>query len=84
MIALSPRTRSLLGGVFLIAFAVFIIGPLVVLALWSFAQQWFWPSLLPSSFTMRWYGWAATVPNVFRSLQMSLFLENNINKKGGV
>lgn len=74
MIALSPQTRTLLGGAFLIAFAIFIIGPLVVLALWSFAQQWFWPSLLPSSFTLRWYGWAATVPNVFRSLQMSLFV----------
>ena len=64
--------RSLLGGVFLILFGGFIVGPLVVLALWSFAQQWFWPSLLPSAFTLRWYEWAATVPNVLRSLQMSL------------
>jgi len=66
--------RSLLGGVFLILFAGFIVGPLIVLALWSFAQQWFWPSLLPSAFTLRWYEWAATVPNVFRSLQMSLIV----------
>ena len=71
---LSPLLRSLLGGAFLILFAGFIIGPLIVLALWSFAQQWFWPSLLPSAFTLRWYEWAATVPNVFRSLQMSLIV----------
>ena len=66
--------RSLLGGVFLVLFAGFIVGPLIVLALWSFAQQWFWPSLLPSAFTLRWYEWAATVPNIFRSLQMSLLV----------
>jgi len=71
---LSPLARSLLGGVFLVLFAGFIVGPLIVLALWSFAQQWFWPSLLPSAFTLRWYEWAATVPNVFRSLQMSLIV----------
>lgn len=74
MLHLPPLARSLLGGAFLVVFAGFIIGPLIVLALWSFAQQWFWPSLLPSAFTLRWYGWAATVPNVFRSLQMSLIV----------
>jgi putative spermidine/putrescine transport system permease protein len=71
---LSPLLRTLLGGAFLILFAGFIIGPLLVLAIWSFAQQWFWPSLLPSAFTLRWYEWAMTVPNVFRSLQVSLIV----------
>ena len=71
---LTPMVRSLLGGAFLVLFAGFILGPLIVLALWSFAHQWFWPSLLPSAFTLRWYQWAATVPNIFRSLQMSLLV----------
>ena len=57
---------TLLQGAFVAVFAGFIIGPLVVLALWSVAQQWFWPSLLPTSFTLRWFAWAVTVPNVFR------------------
>ncbi len=70
----SPFLRSLLGSIFLIVFTTFIIGPLLVLAIWSFAQHWFWPSLLPTSFTLRWYEWAATVPNVFRSLQVSLIV----------
>jgi putative spermidine/putrescine transport system permease protein len=74
MVALSNQIRPILHGAFLAAFAVFILGPLTVLALWSFAQQWFWPSLWPTSFTFRWYQWAATVPNVFRSLQMSLIV----------
>jgi putative spermidine/putrescine transport system permease protein len=71
---LTPMVRSLLRGAFLVLFAGFILGPLIVLALWSFAHQWFWPSLLPSAFTLRWYQWAATVPNIFRSLQMSLLV----------
>ena len=29
---------------------------------------------MPSAFTLRWYQWAATVPNIFRSLQMSLLV----------
>jgi putative spermidine/putrescine transport system permease protein len=70
----SPILRSALNTAFLVLFASFIIGPLVVLALWSVAQQWFWPSLLPSAYTFRWYEWAATTPNVFRSLQMSLIV----------
>lgn len=57
-----------------VLFAGFILGPLLVLALWSVAQQWFWPSLLPSAFTTRWYEWAITVPNVFRSLRTSLLV----------
>jgi putative spermidine/putrescine transport system permease protein len=71
---LTPTVRSLLRGGFLVLFAGFILGPLIVLALWSFANQWFWPSLLPSAFTLRWYQWAATTPNIFRSLQMSLLV----------
>jgi putative spermidine/putrescine transport system permease protein len=63
---------AVLRAAFLVVFAGFILGPLLVLVLWSFAQQWFWPSLWPTAFTLRWYEWAATVPNVFRSLQVSL------------
>lgn len=59
---------------FVAIFVCFIVGPLVVLFLWSIAQQWFWPSLLPSAFTLRWYGWALVVPNVFHSLQMSVLV----------
>jgi ABC-type spermidine/putrescine transport system permease subunit II len=54
MSQLTPMVRSLLRGAFLVLFAGFILGPLIVLALWSLAHQWFWPSLLPSAFTLRW------------------------------
>lgn len=65
---------SLLSGAFLLAFAALILGPVLVLALWSLAQQWFWPQLWPASFTLRWYEWARTVPNVLHALRMSLIV----------
>ena len=64
--------RSLVASLALGLLAIFVLGPLLVLAIWSFAQTWFWPSLMPTGFTLRWYAWAMTVPNVLRSLQMSL------------
>ena len=70
-----PRLiRRSAAGIAVALFAGFIFGPLLVLALWSIAQQWFWPALLPSAFTLRWYTWAMVVPNVFHALQMSLLV----------
>jgi putative spermidine/putrescine transport system permease protein len=63
-----------LSGVFVAVFTALILGPLVVLAFWSVAQQWFWPQLWPGAFTLRWYAWAVTVPNVLHALQMSLIV----------
>jgi putative spermidine/putrescine transport system permease protein len=62
------RLRPLL----LVLLAAFIAGPFLELLLWSFARQWFWPSLLPSALTLRWYGWATFVPGVLHALRMSL------------
>ena len=66
--------RRPLSWAFVCLFACFIIGPLVVLFLWSIAQTWFWPNILPSAYTLRWYRWAIEVPNVFHSLQISLLV----------
>lgn len=66
--------RRALSWGFVALFAGFILGPLIVLALWSVSQQWFWPSILPTAFTLRWYQWAIEVPNVLRSLKTSLLV----------
>lgn len=34
---------------------LFILGPLAALALWAFAQSWFYPSALPSAWTLSWW-----------------------------
>jgi len=59
---------------FTTVFAGFILGPFAVLLLWSVAQSWFWPSPLPTAFTLRWYMWATVVPGILRSLRMSLIV----------
>jgi putative spermidine/putrescine transport system permease protein len=66
--------RVVLRVGFLAVFASLILGPLLVLALWSLAQQWFWPNILPAALTLRWYRWAVDVPNVLRSLELSLLV----------
>ncbi len=66
-----PLGRMAAYGVALILFA-FIAAPLFVLFMWSIAQQWFWPSILPTEFTLRWYRWAIETPNVLRALRTSL------------
>jgi putative spermidine/putrescine transport system permease protein len=70
----SPFVRRSAAGAAVALFAGFILGPLAVLALWSFAQQWFWPALVPTAFTLRWFTWAMVVPNIFHALKMSLLV----------
>jgi putative spermidine/putrescine transport system permease protein len=65
---------AIVSIVFGVAFAIFILGPLLVLVLWSIAGQWFVPSILPTEYTLRWYEWALTVPNVLASLQRSVLV----------
>lgn len=50
---------SLLSRILLIALIValglFILGPLITLFIWAFAGSWFYPSLLPASWTLSWW-----------------------------
>lgn len=40
---------------FLVLVSLSIILPLLIIAIWSVSQQWVWPELLPSGFTLRGY-----------------------------
>jgi len=59
-------------ALFIAGFGVFLFGPLLVLALWSVAGQWFFPSPLPTEYTLNWYNFALNVPGVLSSLVVSL------------
>ena len=50
-----PRIRRMLLRLFAAALAVFIGIPLLTLVLWSFAGEWFWPNLIPSQWSLRWW-----------------------------
>src|SRR5436190_23956765 len=47
--------RSILLIVLLVILGLFILGPLVTLFLWAFADRWFYPALLPQSWTFSWW-----------------------------
>lgn len=56
------RSRQLSAGVKLVAsillcvvLVLFILGPLVVLFTWAFADTWFYPALLPQRWTFSWW-----------------------------
>lgn len=78
----TPRWRmasrpsvGLLGVLaFVLAFFVFLFGPLLVLLLWSIARNWFWPSALPTAFSFDFYRFALNVPGVLASLRTSLLV----------
>ncbi|MBO0779606.1 MAG: ABC transporter permease subunit [Ktedonobacteraceae bacterium] len=51
----SGLVRSILLVILLVLLGLFILGPLVTLCLWAFADRWFYPALLPQSWTFSWW-----------------------------
>jgi len=49
---LARRILAVVGVVFL---GLFILAPLAALALWAFAGSWFYPSVIPSAWTLSWW-----------------------------
>ncbi len=64
--------RRGLGLLFLIALAVFILGPLLSLILWAFAGEWFYPALLPQVFSLKWWTVVLGSRSVIDSIKYSL------------
>ncbi len=54
-----PAMRRAVTSSLIVAFAGFLILPLVTLALWAFATKWFYPSILPQELGFKWWGWIA-------------------------
>lgn len=66
-------TRSALLAIFLIVLALFILGPLVWLALHAFADPgaWPYPHLLPSHLTLKWWHTVFSDPTLLDSMKLS-------------
>src|SRR6266700_1848201 len=52
---ISSVGRGIISWVVVLALVLFILGPLVVLFLWAFADAWFYPALLPHAWTFSWW-----------------------------
>jgi putative spermidine/putrescine transport system permease protein len=60
--------------IFAIVLAVFMLGPLIWLAIDAFAGVWTYPDLLPSSWTLNWWSHVFGDPTLMPSVELSLIL----------
>jgi putative spermidine/putrescine transport system permease protein len=67
------RAGRMLGkNVGIVALGLFILAPLVTLAIGAFAWNWFYPSALPSRWSLVWWSRILTTSGLVRSIELSL------------
>jgi putative spermidine/putrescine transport system permease protein len=49
--------RRALGLILVLALSAFLLLPLATLLVWAFADVWRYPSLLPQSYSLKWWDW---------------------------
>lgn len=69
---LATLPRRVVTAILFVAVAVFILGPLLWLAVHAFATSWSYPSLLPDGLTLRW--WKV----VFDDAQLAASVKNSL------
>ena len=69
---MDSKIRKVMEVPFLLAMALFILFPIIVLFLYSISGQWNYPSLLPSSYTLGWYVYLFKYEGGLSSLTLSL------------
>jgi putative spermidine/putrescine transport system permease protein len=52
-----PELRRSLGAVLVLCLGAFLLLPLLTLIIWAFADVWRYPSVLPQSYSLRWWQW---------------------------
>lgn len=63
---------GVLRWVFLIALTLFIIGPLIVMAIWAFENEWTGTSLFPQSWTLHWWPDVLGLTGITDAIKLSL------------
>lgn len=56
----------------LVALAIFVLGPLIVMAIWAFAGQWTGNSLLPQQWSFKWWPDVFNQTGIADSIRLSL------------
>jgi len=64
--------RRLLAAAGLLVLAVFILGPLLSMAIWAFAGAWYYPNLLPQEWSFKWWSWVFSHTNLGDAIRLSL------------
>lgn len=63
--------RGILMVGLLVVLGLFILGPLVTLCIWAFADKWFFPALLPQTWTLHWWNEILLNGEIGRSIILS-------------
>ena len=69
-----PALRRSVTLVFLLAFAAFLLLPLVTLLLWAFADRWFYPALVPQSWGFKWWTWMLENTDIGKAARWSFLI----------
>ena len=66
-----PELRKAMGLILVFALSAFLLLPLLTLLFWAFTDEWRYPSILPQSFSLRWWDWVLTNGDVGSAVRYS-------------
>jgi putative spermidine/putrescine transport system permease protein len=62
------------GGVLVLALSLLIVGPMISVALWAFAERWRYPSLIPTQWGLKYWGETFRRADIVEALPLSIGL----------
>ncbi len=66
-----PEFRKAFGLILVFSLSSFLLLPLLTLLLWAFTDEWRYPSVLPQSFSLRWWDWVLSNGDVGTAVRYS-------------
>jgi putative spermidine/putrescine transport system permease protein len=66
-----PEMRRAMGLILVLALSTFLLLPLLTLLLWAFTDEWRYPSVIPQTFSLRWWDWVLTNGDVGSAVRYS-------------
>jgi putative spermidine/putrescine transport system permease protein len=66
--------RRVLALTFLLAFLLYMLSPLLIIAVSSVGKSWFGPTFLPEEWGLDWYAWANSIGNIPEVLKNSVVI----------
>ena len=66
-----PEFRRAMGLILVFGLSCFLLLPLLTLLLWAFTDEWRYPSVLPQSYSFKWWEWVFTNGDVGSAVRYS-------------
>lgn len=72
------RGGTIAGSIILLVLVFYVLMPIGTVFLWAFAEQWFYPALLPAHWGLRYWHVALSRADVLSALRLSLTLASTV------